>query len=317
MKQLLPGIIISVLLGVIAMAVAPYIPMVNSIVLALFIGILITNSFTLSERLDRGIHFSGKTLLEWAIIFLGFGISFSDITSVGLFRVGILAATIIAILLLTFFITKKDSRSKTRFLIGFGTAICGSSAIAALAPKIGAAKSETGISIAVINLMGLIGMLGIPLVFSQTMADDIAALLIGGSLHGVANVAGAGYAMNEAIGDLSLTIKLARVALLAPSLIFFNMLINNSASTKENLKLPYYIIGFIGASTIVSVFELPMALIETFRGTGKFLLSASMAAIGLNIQFNQLLKEGKSAMKFGAFIFGAQLVIIGILSLLL
>ena len=318
MKQLFSGIILSALLGLIAMLIAPYIPMANSIVLALFIGILVTNTITLPKKWENGIHFSGKTLLEWAIIFLGFGISFSDITSVGLLRVGILVIAIIGILLITYFLSKKDSNPNTSLLIGFGTAICGSSAIAALAPKIKASKSETGIAIAVINLMGLIGMLGIPFVFDQIIANDTAALLIGGTLHGVSNVAGAGYAMNESVGDLSLTIKLARVALLAPSLIFFNMLINHhSTSIKENLKLPYYIIGFIGASTLISVFDIPELYIDIFRNLGKFLLTVSMAAIGLNIQFRHLLDEGKSALKFGAIIFMILIALVGALSFLL
>ncbi len=318
MKVLTPGIVLSTLVGTTAFFLAPYIPMINSIVLALFIGMVITNLFSLSPQLDSGVHFSGKTLLEIAIIFLGFGISFKDITSVGLFRVGILVITVLLILTFTYFISRKISNKPiTGYLIGFGTAICGTSAIAALAPKINASKSETGISIAVINLIGLLGMLAIPLLFSQSMDSDLAALLIGGTLHGVSNVAGAGYAMNETIGDLSLTIKLARVALLAPALIFFTLLLSKSSSLKESLKLPYYILGFIAASTIVSLINFPVEMLNGFRFTGKFLLTVSMTAIGLNIKFKHLLMEGKSALKFGLIIFTVQLVVVGILSTLI
>jgi uncharacterized integral membrane protein (TIGR00698 family) len=186
-----------------------------------------------------------------------------------------------------------------------------------LAPKINASKSEIGISIAVINLFGLIGMIGIPLFLNQSMNFEWVGLFIGGTLHGVSNVAGAGYAMNEAIGDLALTIKLGRVALLAPALIFFNFLINKQASVKENLKLPYYIVGFIGATAMVSFFQLPTELISFFRMSGKILLTISMAAIGLGIQFNTLLSQGKIAMKFGLLIFAVQLVVVGLLGFFL
>lgn len=315
MKERSLGIILSTLVGVIALFSAPYIPMINSIVLALFIGMVITNLTSLNPKLNSGIHFSGKTLLEIAIIFLGFGISFHDITSVGLIRVIILVVTVLMVLTFTYFISEKlYDKPATGYLIGFGTAICGSSAIAALAPKINASKSDIGISIAVINLMGLIGMLAIPLVFSQTMDSDTAALIIGGTLHGVSNVAGAGYAMNETIGDLSLTIKLARVALLAPALIFFNMLLSKNFSIKENLKLPYYIVGFIAASTLVSLVSLPSEVISIFRFSGTFLLTVSMAAIGLNIKFKHLMLEGKSAIKYGLIVFVIQLLIVGLLS---
>jgi uncharacterized integral membrane protein (TIGR00698 family) len=184
-------------------------------------------------------------------------------------------------------------------------------------PKINANKSEIGISIAVINLFGLIGMIGIPLLLNESMNMRWVGLFIGGTLHGVSNVAGAGYAMNENIGDLALTIKLGRVALLAPALIFFNFLINKSASIKDNLKLPYYIIGFIGATALVSIFELPSDLVGFFRIGGKILLTISMAAIGLSIQFKTLLNQGKTALKFGLLIFAIQLGLVGLLGLFL
>lgn len=318
MKVNISGIIFSALLGIGSFVLAPAIPLVNSIVLALILGILITNTIKLNPVLDPGIHFSGKHILEWAIILLGFGVSFQDIGNVGWNTLLILILTIITILSITYHFSKtKKEHEKCGYLIGFGTAICGSSAIAAMAPKIDASKSEIGISIAVINLFGLIGMIAIPILTTQSSNMDWIGLLIGGTLHGVSNVAGAGYAMNETVGDLALTIKLGRVALLAPGLIFFNFLINKKASIKENLKLPYYIIGFIGATTIVSLFDLPVNLIEVLRVLGKVLLTISMAAIGLSIQFSTLINQGKIAVKFGLVIFTIQLIIVGLLGFLL
>ena len=318
MKNVLSGILLSTFIGVLAMFIAPYIPMVNAIVLALLFGIVITNIFPLPSSLDPGVHFSGKTVLEIAIIFLGFGISFQDIQNVGWSTLLILIFTILVVLLFAFYFSKKTpDKAICGYLVGFGTAICGSSAIAALAPKIKASKNEIGISIAVINLMGLIGMVTLPLALNQSMNIAWGGLFIGGTLHGVSNVAGAGYAINESIGDLALTIKLGRVALLAPSLIFFNFLVNKTASIKENLKLPYYIIGFISASTLVSIFQLPDELISTFRMLGKLFLTISMAAIGLNIQFRNLMEHGKSAIKFGIVFFAIQLAVVGLLGFLL
>ncbi len=313
MKNSLSGILFSTFIGMVAFLAADYVPMANSIVLALLFGIIIANIIPLPQKLSPGVKFSSKNLLEIAIIFLGFGISFQDIANLGWGIVGILVTTIIVVLLATLYLSNLFScRASTGYLVGFGTAICGSSAIAALAPKIAEDKNQAGIAIAVVNLMGLIGMVILPLVFNSEMLFDTAALLIGGTLHGVSNVAGAGYAMGEVVGDLAITIKLGRVALLAPALIFFNFLINKSASFKENLKLPYYIIGFILATATVTFFTVPPDLINTFRIIGKVLLTISMAAIGLNIKFSQLYQEGRIAMGFGAVIFAIQILVVGI-----
>jgi uncharacterized integral membrane protein (TIGR00698 family) len=315
MKSNIPGISFSFLIGIIAYLIAPYIPMVNSIVLALLMGMVYTNISKIPQTWSDGIHFSSKNLLEIAIIFLGFGISFHDIAGLGWQIIVILSLGILIVLISTYFIVKKfNFHSNCGFLIGFGTAICGSSAIAALAPKINSEKSETGISIAVINLYGFIGMMAFPIIFSSDIIMDAAALIIGGTLHGVSNVAGAGYALGENIGDLSLTIKLGRVALLAPALIFFNFLINRNASIKENFKLPYYIVGFILTSSIITFFQLPSELIEIFRIIGKALLTISMAAIGLNIHFKQLYTQGKNALGFGAIIFIIQILATSLLT---
>lgn len=318
MKANFSGILFSGFIGILSFIIAPYIALVNSIVLALFVGILVTNIIRIPDYLNSGINFSSKNVLEYAIILLGFGVSFQDIGNVGWSTLIIIILTITTVLTITFIYSKnKENHRDCGYLIGFGTAICGSSAIAALAPKINANKEEIGISIAVINLFGLMGMVAIPLLLNPSINIEWVGLFIGGTLHGVSNVAGAGYAMGETIGDLALTIKLGRVALLAPGLIFFNFLVNKSASIKENLKLPYYIIGFIGATTIVSLFNLPTEIIDVFRLGGKVLLTISMAAIGLSIKFTTLLNQGKVAIRFGAIIFAIQIIIVGLLGFLL
>ena len=315
MQTKLAGILFSFIIGITAFMVAPLVPMANSVVLALLLGIIITNLVTLPNSFNDGVKFSSKNLLETAIIFLGFGISFQDIASIG-YQIGlILVVTILLVLVATFYLSKMFScRASTGYLVGFGTAICGSSAIAALAPKIAEDKKQAGIAIAVVNLLGLVGMVAFPLIFSEDMVFDTAALLIGGTLHGVSNVAGAGYAMDEVIGDLAITIKLGRVALLAPALIFFNFLINKHASIKDNLKLPYYIVGFILATGTVTFFNIPPNIIDIFRTIGKVLLTVSMAAIGLNIRFTELYSEGKVALGFGVVIFVIQVAIVGALA---
>ncbi len=307
----LKGVIFSVILGSISLLVAPYIPLVNGIILALLLGIIISNSLSLPKSWEKGIQFSSKNILETAIIFLGFGVSFTDISNLGWEIVVILVISIVVVLIATLYLSKIFTcRTSTGYLVGFGTAICGSSAIAAIAPKIATNKKDAGIAIAVVNLLGLVGMVSFPILLTDEVLADKAALIIGGTLHGVSNVAGAGFAMDELTGDLAITIKLGRVALLAPAMIFFNFIINRKASFKENLKLPFYIIGFVIATAIVSVFDIPAEYTSSLRWIGKALLTISMAAIGLNIHLSHLYNEGKAALGFGVVIFS---ILIGVI----
>jgi uncharacterized membrane protein YadS len=130
-------------------------------------------------------------------------------------------------------------------------------------------------------------------------------LLIGGGLHSVGNVAGAGYAINNDVGVAAITIKLARVALLSPALVFFNYLVNrkNVSNWKEHFRLPWYLWSFILITIIISFLNLPNAFLHTMDTIGKMILTIAMAAIGLKVSFRQLFTSGKRGVGFGLVLF--------------
>ncbi|HRF42330.1 MAG TPA: putative sulfate exporter family transporter, partial [Saprospiraceae bacterium] len=110
-----------------------------------------------------------------------------------------------------------------------------------------------------------------------------AGALIGGTLHAVGNVAGAGYAVSDEVGQLSLTVKLGRVALLAPALLFYNWLINRKSSGFSAFVLPNYLWGFMVVVALTSLAPVPDVVISTGKLIGKILLTLAMAAIGMKI----------------------------------
>jgi uncharacterized integral membrane protein (TIGR00698 family) len=213
---------------------------------------------------------------------------------------------VISLLLLTVFLAKKfHCPGATGWLVGFGTAICGSSAIAALAPIVSRNKDETGLAIAVVNLYGLLGMIVLPIVLMQTnISPATAAFIIGGTLHSVGNVAGAGFALNSTVGTLAISIKLARVALLSPALIFFTALVRKKEiSWKEQFSLPWFLWGFILLSLFSNLVDLPKEFLYWADETGKFLIVVSMAGIGLSINLKTLWQTGRKGLGFGAILY--------------
>jgi uncharacterized integral membrane protein (TIGR00698 family) len=314
------GIALSVAIGLIAYLTAPFLPQVNSILIGLSLGILLGNVVQLPVRVAPGIKTSSKRFLEWAIIFLGFGINLSSIQSLGMSTVLIIGLTVLLTISMTFVVARffGDKRCMGH-LIGFGTAICGSSAIAAFAPFVNDKNDEdTAISIATINLLGLVFMLLLPFGLSFfDLTDDLKALFVGGGLQAVGNVAFAGGVINEDVLAKALTIKLGRITLLTPALIVMRYLIRPDISWRDSIKMPYYVWFFIAASVIVTFVPIPEGLATFLKHTGKILLTIAMVAIGLKINIRNLLSTGQKALGFGLVIFFIHLAIIVFLSLVI
>lgn len=232
------------------------------------------------------------------------------------------AVVVFAVLFLSFFLSKRfNCPGNTGILVGFGTAICGSSAIAALAPSLQKQnKEDVAIAMAVVNLLGTLGMLFLPWALlqinwpSSDVASSAIGYLVGGSLHSVGNVAGAGFAIGKSAGDVAITVKLARVALLTPGLIFMTYLTQRNAegSWKRYFKLPWYLIGFIIVTFVVSVVDVPKPALKDMEYVGKVILTIAMAAIGLKVSFKKLLQAGSRGLRFGVVMFALQLSLLGL-----
>ncbi len=315
------GIVLSAVIGVLALIIGTYTPSsLNSVILALFFGIILGNILTLPADVSDGVTFTSGMLLELSIIFLAFSINYTHIAALGAGSFAIVAVVLFTIVILSFFLAKKfKCPGSTGWLVGFGTAICGSSAIAALSPSVTKEKEDVAIAMAVVNLFGTIGMIVLPWILVElSLGTTDAGLLIGGSLHSVGNVAGAGYTMSPEVGEAALTIKLARVALLTPGLILFNYLVNRETvkSWKEHFRLPWYLIGFILITLFVSTIDLPGAFIKSMDSVGKIVLTIAMAAIGMKVSFVKLIQSGKKGLSFGLIIFAVQLTLLSMFLLL-
>lgn len=286
---------------------------VSFILVALLLGVIIGNVAQLPDRFNAGIKTSSGLFLEIAIVFMAFAIDYNKLISLGWETILIISLTILVLLLLTVFLAKKmNCPGSTGWLVGFGTAICGSSAIAALAPGVSKDKSDIGIALAVVNLFGLLGMVAIPFITSDLLSNVENGVLIGASLHSVGNVAGAGFGMNNEIGELAVTVKLGRVALLTPALLLFRFMLPKEKieSGGAKLNLPWYLVSFVLISILVSFWSIPEELGQATKLAGNFLLAIAMAAIGLKVSFRTLVTSGKKGLVFGAVLFAIQLALV-------
>jgi uncharacterized integral membrane protein (TIGR00698 family) len=312
------GILLATTLGLLAHGGAAYMPSaLNGILLALLSGIVVGNLIRLPADFQPGVGFTSSKLLELSILFLAFSINYTHITQLGLRSFTVVAITVIVMLFITYRLARVvRCPGSTGWLVGFGTAICGSSAIAALAPGVTKDKGDVGIAMAVVNLLGSMGMIIMPIVLMRLdLGTAELGLLVGGTLHSVGNVVGAGYALNDTVGEAAITIKLARVALLSPALILFNAMVNRKrvGHWREHFSLPWYLWGFICITVVTSVVQLPAYLLATLETSGKLVLTIAMAAIGLKVSFRELYHSGRKGIGFGIMVFCIQAVLVGLL----
>lgn len=325
---MLKGVIFSVAIGLVAVVAEKFTPSAfNGILIALLLGMLIGNLFSLPSVLEKGINYTSAKMLELSILFLAVGINYTDIANLGLQPFLGVVLVVFAVLSVAYFLSKRfNCPGNTGILVGFGTAICGSSAIAALAPSLkNQNKEDVAIAMAVVNLLGTLGMLALPWVLlqidwpSEDVASQAIGYLVGGSLHSVGNVAGAGFAIGKSAGDVAITVKLARVALLTPGLIFMTYLTQRNAegSWKRYFNLPWYLIGFVIVTFVVSMVNIPKPAIKDIEYIGKVVLTVAMAAIGLKVSFKKLLSAGSRGLRFGIVVFALQLGLLSLMMLLM
>jgi uncharacterized integral membrane protein (TIGR00698 family) len=156
-------------------------------------------------------------------------------------------------------------------------------------------------------------MIVLPFITTYWLNDTQNGILIGASLHSVGNVAGAGFGINDTVGELSITVKMGRVALLTPALLAFNYFLPNTHVEGQKFKLPWYLTAFIIISLLVTFITLPSGITQFTKAGSNLLLATAMAAIGLKVSFKTLISSGKKGLIFGAILFAIQLIVIGVL----
>lgn len=315
------GLIVTISAALVSWFVGPLIPGLNAVIFGLLLGVLLGNLIKLPVSFSEGIKFSSSNILEFAIVLMAFEINLSELSRVGFPILTTVVTSIILILMTTLFLSKRLScPGANGWLIGFGTAICGSAAISALGPMITKDKAQIGISLAVINILGGLGIFLVPVLIPLMGYNTIeAGVLVGGSLHSMGHVAGAGALFEDDIRNVAISVKLVRIAMLTPALILFSNIINKKqdATTKYSVKLPMYLILFILISLLVSFVDIPKEVLAIPKVLSTFALTVAMVAIGMNISIRNLILSGGKALFFGSVVFALFLIILALLIQLL
>lgn len=313
--DIIPGFLVSLIVALISMFIATFIPKLGAASIAIFLGMFVGNVFLNQKVFQKGYKFSETDLLSYSIVLLGATLSISTISEIGfsgvLFIVLQMAITVIGAL----FIGKKLGFSDNfRYMMASGNAVCGSSAIAATAPVIGANDKEKGISITIVNVTGIVLMFLLPLI-SQILYNSETtqtSAMIGGILQSVGQVVASGAMVNEHVKDLSTIFKIVRIIFLV--VVVFGLGHLKHKSNKEileeeveeiekgKIKIPWYVIGFFITCALFSAHIISDDISVMCKEISNKFEIIALAAIGLRVNVKDLIKQGKAVSLYGLFI---------------
>ncbi|MCO7176158.1 YeiH family protein [Sporolactobacillus kofuensis] len=298
LKTRFPGIILAAVLAFPAWLIGLYFPIIGSPVLGILFG-LILSFWSRPAVLNAGIVFTGKKILQYSIILMGFGLNLFNIIRAGSQTLLLMIFTLTATFVTAYLVGKwLKIQNRTTTLIGVGTAICGGSAIAATAPIIKAKDEEVAHAISTIFLFNVIAAFLFPFlghVFG--MSDHQFGLWAGTAINDTSSVVAAGYSFSHDAGNLAVIVKLTRTLMIIPVTLALSFLFlgkgKEQANTYHFSKIfPWFVIWFAVASVISTFVPLPQVLITFLVNVGKYMIVMAMVCIGLNTNLIKLLRNG-------------------------
>ena len=311
LKKSWKGLLLCLVIALPSWWLGKLLPVVGGPVFAILFGMIIA-FIPKQESFTPGINFTSKKILQYAIVLLGFDMNLFHILTVGRQSLLIIISTISVALIVAYVISKAlKIPSKTAVLVGVGSSICGGSAIAATAPVIGAEDEDVAKSISTIFLFNVIAAFIFPALGHLIgMTDQGFGMWAGTAVNDTSSVVAAATSWSNAAGnDTALTlatiVKLTRTLAIIP--ITFILAIYRSkkekiasgGAFKISKIFPWFVLFFLLAAVISTVFSMPPTVTKPIVGLGKFMITMAMAAIGLNTNIVHLIKNGGKPIFLG------------------
>jgi len=282
-------------------------PWLEALVLAILIGTGIRTLWSPGLRWTAGIDFSAKVLLEVAVVLLGAGISARALAAAGpVLLIGIAVVVVLAIAASYGIGRLFGLPRRMATLIACGNSICGNSAIAAVAPVIGAEGQDVAAAIGFTAVLGVGVVLGLPfLSIALHMSPRAFGVFAGLTVYAVPQVLAATAPVSTLSAQIGALVKLVRVMMLGPVVFVLSLVMSRTASAvdgelKEKLNVnrlvPWFIIGFLVLMGLRSLGVIPTAALKPASDAATGLTIVSMAALGLGVDVRVVAKAGPQAI---------------------
>lgn len=295
---LIPGALLSLIVAGIATALAKVYQspiMLFAVLLGLIFHFIYKN-----DKLVPGIEFCSKALMRFAVALLGVRIAFSDIISLGVIPPLIIVVGMGLVMLFGIGLARLLGLPKVFGVLSAGSvAVCGASAAAAIVtvlPKKELDEKFFALTVICVTTFGTFAMIFYPILAAYLgLSDELSGIFIGGSIHDVAQVVGAGYSISERAGDIATFIKLLRVALLLPIVMVIFWAYKDKSSKIEgdvSSFIPTFLIGFFIIALITNLGLIPESIRLIIKSISSYCLVVALTAMGLKTSLRKIASVG-------------------------
>lgn len=311
-KNMVAGIVLTLALALVAKLLSPFLPTLGAEALAMLAGIVLGNTVFANQRWGAGVNWAEKYPIEIGIALLGLNVTLQNMESLGwsgvIFILLQMALTILFVMWIGGRVFKVSPQSA--MMMGAGNAVCGSSAIASVAPAVGATDDQRRTSVATVSLAGVILLFVLPVIGPAILPNNMmVSALIGGTLQSVGQVSGAASLVGGSVVTYAQIFKMLRVIMLSVVVIFManhasklsNLAATTSAKSANKIKIniPWFVTVFIIFMLINSFVTLPHVLTNSAEQVTSFFGVVNLAGIGLNLKWSTIKSSGAKFLGYG------------------
>ena len=250
-------------------------------------------------RCRVGIEFSSRTILRLGVALLGLRITTSQIAELGVAPILMVCAGVATTCLCGWLLGQRLGLGRYFGLLSGGAvAICGASAALAIStslPPYANKERDTVLTVVVVTSLSTVAMVLYPMLVPALHLTHVeAGLFLGGTIHDVAQVVGAGYMVSPETGEISTYVKLLRVAALIPVVACLSWLALDRATPGAGLArtFPVFLLGFAALLALNSALPLPKFLTDGASSVSSWCLVTAISALGMKTSFRQVFAAG-------------------------
>lgn len=307
-RQMIAGILLTLAVALVAKFVSPWLPTLGAEALAMVLGIILGNTVFAQQRWGAGVKWAEKYPIEIGIAALGLNVTLQNIESLGWTGIIFILLQMLATILVVMWLGGRVFKvaPQTAMLMGAGNAVCGSSAIASVAPAVGATDDQRRTSVATVSLAGAVLLFVLPIIGPAVFPhnDLLVSALIGGTVQSVGQVSGTASLVGGDVVTYAPIFKMLRVIMLSVVVILMarhasKLTPIEATAPKTSVKIPWFVMVFVVLMLVNSFISLPHVLTGTAHEITSFFGIVNLAGIGLNLKWQTIKQSGMKFLGYG------------------
>lgn len=306
--DLAPGILVAAAVALIGQLAAPLVARllpIPAMVIALLVGIAV-GPLIVGPLQQAGLGFCVRSVLRWSVALLGLRVGLSDVAALGSATALLIVASMAVTIVSGFaFARWCGLASGLGALAGVGTGVCGASAtlaVSTVVPDYAGKSPDIAFVVVAVNALATLAMLLYPpLCLLLGFNPQETGIMLGGTIHDVAQVAGAGYAISDAVGTTAVIVKLFRVFLLLPVVLAVGLYFAriNRQRAAARVPVPVFAIVFLALCVLNTFAPMVAATLPAYSAAKSVAVDVStwglliaIAALGLTTSMKAILQLG-------------------------